>query len=459
MITNILKYVPVCNREGVLQNVILFSTRNQEAELRANLDTLQNTEEELRQTMEEIQATLEESDKRGRELEESKFLTEQIQAGIYATNNIAELDVNANVTDVNANFCKLVGLEKNTIVGNHLSMFVGDIGYRNAWNDLIKGKVHEAVEHITVEGEAVTNILKYVPVCNREGALQTVILFSTRNQEAQLRANLETLQNTEEELRQTMEEIQATLEESDKRGKELEESIFVTEQIRAGIYATNNVAQLDANGIAVDVNANFCKLVGLNKKAIVGNHLSMFVGDRGYRNAWNDLTKGRVHEAVEHLNIDGKMITNVLKYVPVCDSEGVLQSVLLLSFRQQDEQAAANSNEIGTWEVNIIQSDPTNPKNTYIWSDTLRKMLGYKDKTDFPDTLNSLTNKMHADDKESALAALAAHLLDKTGQTPYNMQYRLLKKDGEYGTFLAYAETERDKDGNAIKTTGTIKAI
>jgi len=114
---------------------------------------------------------------------------------------------------------------------------------------------------------------------------------------------------------------------------------------------------------------------------------------------------------------------------------------------------------IGLWDMKVINSDPVNPENPFIWSNEFRHMLGYSDEKDFPNILSSWSNLLHHDDKERTLKAFAKHLLDKSGKTPYDLEYRLLKKDGEYSYYRASGETIRDEDGNAIHVAGALMDI
>jgi len=115
--------------------------------------------------------------------------------------------------------------------------------------------------------------------------------------------------------------------------------------------------------------------------------------------------------------------------------------------------------KIGLWDMNIVKSDPVNPANTFIWSDEFRKMLGFEDETDFPNILSSWSDRLHPEDKEVTLDAFAKHMTDTTGNTPYNVEYRLLKKDGEYEYFHATGETIRDQKGQPIHVAGALRNI
>jgi len=117
------------------------------------------------------------------------------------------------------------------------------------------------------------------------------------------------------------------------------------------------------------------------------------------------------------------------------------------------------ASKVGLWEMEIVKDDPVNPNNVFMWSDELRHMLGYKDENDFPNILSSWSDLLHPNDRENALSALVAHLLDTTGETPYDLEYRLLKKDGEYSYFHAAGETVRDKNGSLVRVVGTLVDI
>ena len=122
-------------------------------------------------------------------------------------------------------------------------------------------------------------------------------------------------------------------------------------------------------------------------------------------------------------------------------------------------RAVIKATKIGVWDVTVVNNDPVNPGNVFSCSDEFRSLLGYKDKTDFPDVFESWYNRLHPSDKNFVIGAIANHISDKTGKTPYEVEYRLLKKDGEYSYFQAFGETIRDKDGNAIRVAGAVMDI
>ncbi|MCL2662203.1 MAG: ATP-binding protein [Oscillospiraceae bacterium] len=114
------------------------------------------------------------------------------------------------------------------------------------------------------------------------------------------------------------------------------------------------------------------------------------------------------------------------------------------------------SEGIGLWDLVIQKTDPFNPANINVYSDQFRHLIGYSDEKDFPDILSSWADKLHPDDAEKTFNAFKAHLYDTTGNTPFNCEYRLLKKNGEYSYYSAACETVRDKDGAPLRACGSL---
>ena len=105
------------------------------------------------------------------------------------------------------------------------------------------------------------------------------------------------------------------------------------------------------------------------------------------------------------------------------------------------------------------KADIANTANTVVWSDELRHMLGFTTEAEFPDVLSSFSDRLFPDDREAALGGLSKHMLDKTGKTPYDVEFRLRSKDGGYPYFRATGETIRDERGNPLRVVGSLMDI
>jgi PAS domain S-box-containing protein len=112
--------------------------------------------------------------------------------------------------------------------------------------------------------------------------------------------------------------------------------------------------------------------------------------------------------------------------------------------------------EVGLWDMTVVSGDPVNPNNTFIWTDEFRRMLGYRDETDFPNVLDSWASKLHPEEHDWVLEAFANHMTDRSGKTPFDVEYRLRLKSGEYRWFHANGATVRDKQGIPLKVAGAL---
>jgi len=115
--------------------------------------------------------------------------------------------------------------------------------------------------------------------------------------------------------------------------------------------------------------------------------------------------------------------------------------------------------DIALWDMTVDPSDPTGANNEFWWSDEFRHMLGFSSEQDFPNVLRSWSDRLHPEDKEKTLNAFAAHLNDYSGRTPYNVEYRVQKKTGEYVVLKADGSTQRDSSGVPIRVVGSVEDI
>ena len=130
-----------------------------------------------------------------------------------------------------------------------------------------------------------------------------------------------------------------------------------------------------------------------------------------------------------------------------------------LEIETQRHDAIDNTLSEGSWSMNVIGRDPSNPDNPFWWSQQFRHLLGYRDENDFPNVLNSWSDSLHPEDKQAALDAFGKHVNDYSGNTPFDIEYRLRRKDGVYRWFKAVGTTVRESDGTPIVVAGSILDI
>jgi PAS domain-containing protein len=113
----------------------------------------------------------------------------------------------------------------------------------------------------------------------------------------------------------------------------------------------------------------------------------------------------------------------------------------------------------GPWDMTVIEGDAVNPGNEIWYSPQLRKQLGFEDERDFPNVLSSWGSRLHPEDADWAVQALVDHLNDHTGQTPFDIDYRLALKNGAYRWFHGSGETIRDSKGIPLRVAGTLRDV
>ena len=111
---------------------------------------------------------------------------------------------------------------------------------------------------------------------------------------------------------------------------------------------------------------------------------------------------------------------------------------------------------IALWDMVVVDADPFDPENELIWSLELRNMLGFSDESDFPNGLKSWIDRLHPEDRKMTLDAFAAHINDRTGKTPYDIEYRIMLKNGYYRSFHAFGATLRDSAGIPLRVAGAM---
>ncbi|MFP4221657.1 MAG: methyl-accepting chemotaxis protein [Phormidium sp.] len=172
---------------------------------------------------------------------------------------------------------------------------------------------------------------------------------------------------------------------------------------------------------------------------------------------WQDPTGGQTYQMYQF---------------PCTDPNGeelVVQLGIDISDRKQVEAALQDANtrfdlvntaaNDGLWDMDLVEGDPVHPQSSIWYSQRFRNLIGYKNEQDLPNLLESWTDALHPDDREAVLTAFNDHVADSSGTIPYNVEYRLRCKNGEYRWYSAMGDTLRDDDGTALRVAGSLRDI
>lgn len=143
---------------------------------------------------------------------------------------------------------------------------------------------------------------------------------------------------------------------------------------------------------------------------------------------------------------------------------GVLTSQLSQSNRDMNDieqrfNLMCEATADGLWDLTFIPDRDFDEDYPFWWSQAFRHMLGYENERDFPNIARSWSDRLHPDDKAETFAAFGAHLDDRSGNTGYDIEYRLKLKNGQYRWFRARGATLRDSKGNPLRVAGALTDI
>jgi len=115
--------------------------------------------------------------------------------------------------------------------------------------------------------------------------------------------------------------------------------------------------------------------------------------------------------------------------------------------------------DIALWDIETLESNPIKPDNKVIWSKEFRNMLGYDDENDFPNVFMSVFSKTHPEDNDHVFMSFNAHINDITGETPFDVEFRIKNKSGVYRYYRLFGETLRDAAGLPLRVAGACMDI
>jgi PAS domain S-box-containing protein len=110
----------------------------------------------------------------------------------------------------------------------------------------------------------------------------------------------------------------------------------------------------------------------------------------------------------------------------------------------------------GYWDGQVRPGEHwSSPRTPIWWSSRVREMLGYTEE-EFPGALGSWASRLHPEDTDRVFAALTAHI-ERRG--PYDVEYRLLTKTGEYQWFHARGQAIWDDAGRFARMSGSLQLV
>ena len=113
----------------------------------------------------------------------------------------------------------------------------------------------------------------------------------------------------------------------------------------------------------------------------------------------------------------------------------------------------------GSWSMDLTKYAIDDPSSPMVFSDQFKKILGYHDSTDFPDVMQSWITKIHPDDVAAASEAMGKQMADVSGNTIFDMEYRMQHKSGKYIWVRASSTVVWEGGRTPLMAAGTILDI
>ena len=142
------------------------------------------------------------------------------------------------------------------------------------------------------------------------------------------------------------------------------------------------------------------------------------------------------------------------------DIQDQLETKEILETSQRRQGAVELMMLEGSWSMDLTKYAIDDPNSPMVFSKQFKTILGYHDSRDFPDVMSSWITKMHPDDVAEASEAMGKQLADPSGQTVFDMEYRMLHADGEYRWVRASSMVVWSQDRSTpLMAAGTILDI
>lgn len=267
-----------------------------------------------------------------------------------------------------------------------------------------------------------------------------------------------------QELTTKVELAEQSLTESEERFRSLVES------------ASDAIVLADAKGIIISWNRAAEELFGYTREEIVGQPLTRLMPARyreAHKNGLNRLeSTGQSHVMGSIVEMHG--VTKAGHEFPLELSLGTWKTaqgnyysgiIRDISWRKLAEHALRASEERlelmiqgssdGFWDAHALSDEPWNsPRTPVWWSPRIREMLGYTEE-EFPNVLDSWISRLHPEDCDRVFSALTAHIEHRR---PYDVEYRLLTKSGEYHWVRARGQALWDASGRVTRMAGSLQS-
>lgn len=141
----------------------------------------------------------------------------------------------------------------------------------------------------------------------------------------------------------------------------------------------------------------------------------------------------------------------------IAELEGKLKAVKKeLALSEQELECVNRCAHLGLWRAFF---DENGNQVDAKFSDELRSLLGGLTRTELKDGIEDFLSLIHPEDQDKVLKAYSATVSDLSGNTKYDIDYRMKTKQGKYKWFNATGQCIRNQNGQPKEFIGTFHDI
>ena len=226
-----------------------------------------------------------------------------------------------------------------------------------------------------------------------------------------------------------------------------------------------NIFIKDINSTYLFANKTYCDLIGKTTSEIIGkNDFDFFPNEIAQKYIQDDinLIKNKKQKDVEKsivINNEERIIKIIKKPINFNGEVAGLIGIFCDITKEKQEEIkykklnsgllqAQSLASIGHWELDLI-------KNSLYWSDEVYKIFGLEPQS-IKVSYETFLSYVHPDDIELVNSSYTNSIKEKKG---YQVEHRIIRKNGDIGFVKERCEHEFDSDGNLIRSIGTVHDI
>ena len=105
----------------------------------------------------------------------------------------------------------------------------------------------------------------------------------------------------------------------------------------------------------------------------------------------------------------------------------------------------------GSWVINYA---PDGSLESVQWGDGFRRLMGYKDQSDFPNEIESFVRGIYPEDRDMLIEDMTASISDSNVISTSGKEFRFCRKDGSVRWFRSSGILSRDAEGRPLQHRG-----